>query len=72
MLEKTYRHHETEARHYAAWEAAGAFACGRRPDAETYCIVIPPPNITGRMGSFAHWRAIQHEAGRRKGRGSGR
>ncbi len=49
MLEKTYRHHETEARHYAAWEDAGAFACGRRPDAETYCIVIPPPNITGSL-----------------------
>ena len=49
MLEKIYRHHETEARHYAAWEDAGAFACGRRPDAETYCIVIPPPNITGSL-----------------------
>ena len=49
MLEKTYRHHETEARQYAAWEKAGAFACGRRPGARPFTIVIPPPNVTGSL-----------------------
>ncbi len=49
MLDKTYRHHETEKRQYAAWEQAGAFACGRRPDAKPYSIVIPPPNVTGSL-----------------------
>ena len=49
MLDKTYRHQETEARHYAAWEAAGAFACGTRTGARPYTIVIPPPNITGSL-----------------------
>ncbi len=49
MLEKTYRHHETEARQYAAWEKAGAFACGRRAGARPYTIVIPPPNVTGSL-----------------------
>ncbi len=29
--------------------ASGAFAAGRRPDAEPFCIVIPPPNVTGRL-----------------------
>ena len=49
MLDKTYRHEATEARHYDAWEKAGAFACGRRGNADPYTIVIPPPNVTGSL-----------------------
>jgi len=49
MLDKTYRHHEVEARHYARWEAAHAFAYGRRPEARPFTIVIPPPNVTGSL-----------------------
>ena len=49
MLDKTYRHETTESRRYDAWEAAGAFACGGRGNAEPYTIVIPPPNVTGSL-----------------------
>src|ERR1700760_4973549 len=51
MIEKTYRPAEVEARIYAAWESAGAFRCGRpeRVGARPYCIVIPPPNVTGSL-----------------------
>ncbi len=49
MLEKTYRHEETEPRHYDAWEKTGSFACGRRGNADPYSIVIPPPNVTGSL-----------------------
>src|SRR5207253_593117 len=51
MLDKTYQPSAVEARIYAAWEAAGAFRCGRpeRRDARPYCIVIPPPNVTGSL-----------------------
>ncbi len=49
MLDKTYRPTEVEAKHYALWESAGDFACGRRPEAGAYCIVIPPPNVTGSL-----------------------
>ena len=49
MLDKTYRPSEVEAKHYGLWESAGDFAAGRRPGAETYCIVIPPPNVTGSL-----------------------
>jgi len=49
MLDKTYRHQETEARQYEAWEKADAFACGKRPDAKPFAIVIPPPNVTGSL-----------------------
>ena len=49
MLEKTYDPASTEQRLYEAWESSGAFSCGQRPNAESYCIVIPPPNVTGSL-----------------------
>src|ERR1700687_439514 len=51
MIDKTYQPSEVESRIYAAWEAAGAFRAGRpeRRDAKPYCIVIPPPNVTGSL-----------------------
>jgi valyl-tRNA synthetase len=51
MIEKTYQPAEVEARIYATWESAGAFRCGRpeRVGARPYCIVIPPPNVTGTL-----------------------
>jgi valyl-tRNA synthetase len=51
MIDKTYQPAEVEGRIYAAWERAGAFRAGRpeRRDAEPYCIVIPPPNVTGSL-----------------------
>ncbi len=51
MLEKTYQPREVEEKHYTAWERRGAFACGRnaRADAQSYAIVIPPPNVTGSL-----------------------
>jgi len=48
-LDKTYRPADVESRLYAAWEDAGAFACGQRPDTPPYSIVIPPPNVTGSL-----------------------
>jgi len=51
MIDKTYQPAAVEGRIYAAWEAAGAFRAGRpeRAAAEPYCIVIPPPNVTGSL-----------------------
>ena len=51
MIEKTYQPSEVEGRIYAKWEAAGAFRAGRpeRAGAAPYCIVIPPPNVTGSL-----------------------
>ncbi|MEA2977783.1 MAG: valyl-tRNA synthetase [Alphaproteobacteria bacterium] len=51
MIDKTYQPADVEGRIYAMWEAAGAFRAGRpeRRDAEPYCIVIPPPNVTGSL-----------------------
>jgi valyl-tRNA synthetase len=51
MIENRYQPSAVEARIYAAWEEAGAFRAGRpeRAKAEPYCIVIPPPNVTGSL-----------------------
>ncbi|HLH95454.1 MAG TPA: valine--tRNA ligase [Xanthobacteraceae bacterium] len=51
MIDKNYQPAEVEGRIYAAWEAANAFASGRpeRLGAQPYCIVIPPPNVTGSL-----------------------
>ncbi len=50
-IEKTYQPSEVEGRISQAWENAQAFRAGRpdRKDAEPYCIVIPPPNVTGSL-----------------------
>ena len=52
MLEKTFSPKDSEERLYRQWEESGAF----KPDparvaagAETYSIVIPPPNVTGSL-----------------------
>ncbi|MGC1778199.1 MAG: class I tRNA ligase family protein, partial [Xanthobacteraceae bacterium] len=51
MIENRYLPATVEGRIYAAWEAAGAFRAGRpeRAKAEPYCVVIPPPNVTGSL-----------------------
>jgi valyl-tRNA synthetase len=48
MLDKTFNSKDVEQRIYDAWEKSGAFK-PHRPDAEPFCIVIPPPNVTGRL-----------------------
>src|SRR3974377_1584399 len=51
MIEKTYRPSAVEGRIYAPWEEAQAFRSARpeRLTARPYCIVIPPPNVTGSL-----------------------
>ncbi len=48
-MEKTFNAANAESRLYAAWEKAGCFTAGAnaKPGASTYCIMIPPPNVTG-------------------------
>lgn len=51
MMDKTFEPASVEARISKAWEKADAFRAGRgaEPGAEPYCIVIPPPNVTGSL-----------------------
>src|ERR671913_769021 len=49
MLDKTYDPKEIEARLYPEWEQAGAFKAHPESPKAPYCIVIPPPNVTGSL-----------------------
>ena len=53
MLEKTFDPKSAEPRLYVRWETSGAFSPDRvlaeNPDAEPFCLVIPPPNVTGSL-----------------------
>jgi valyl-tRNA synthetase len=51
MMDKTFEPAAVEARVSKAWDEAEAFKAGRgaAPGAEPYCIVIPPPNVTGSL-----------------------
>lgn len=46
-MEKTYTPHAIEQRWYQIWEEQGYFAA--KPEGESYCIMIPPPNVTGSL-----------------------
>ncbi|WP_424992236.1 valine--tRNA ligase [Oceaniradius stylonematis] len=51
MLDKTFDASRVEPRIAETWDAANAFAAGAgaRDGADPYCIVIPPPNVTGSL-----------------------
>ncbi|MDQ2077195.1 valine--tRNA ligase [Marinimicrobium sp. ABcell2] len=46
-MEKTYQPQSIERQWYETWEKQGYFAPGG--DGDPYCIVIPPPNVTGSL-----------------------
>ena len=54
-MDKAYSPGEIETRIYQRWEASGAFAPSG--DGEPYCIMLPPPNVTGTL-HMGH--AFQH------------
>jgi valyl-tRNA synthetase len=46
-MEKTYNPHAIEKRWYQTWESRGHFA--PKGEGTPYCIMIPPPNVTGTL-----------------------
>ncbi len=46
-LEKTYQPHELEKKWYQHWEKAGYFK--PKHSEKPYCIMLPPPNVTGTL-----------------------
>ena len=46
-MEKTYEPHKIEQRWYQTWEDKGYFSPSG--EGEPYCIMIPPPNVTGSL-----------------------
>ncbi|MBI5331145.1 MAG: valine--tRNA ligase [Betaproteobacteria bacterium] len=56
-LAKAFEPHDIEKRWYAAWEGAGHFQMGADEGRAPYCILLPPPNVTGTL-HMGH--AFQH------------
>jgi valyl-tRNA synthetase len=48
-MDKTFNPNDAETRIYQAWEDSGAFKPKNDDKAEAFSIVIPPPNVTGRL-----------------------
>lgn len=49
QMEGRYQPKNFEDRIYRTWEQADAFKADVNPDKTPYCIVLPPPNITGQL-----------------------
>jgi len=51
MIEKSYQPQDVETRIYQSWIDGGAFkaGAGAKKNAESFSIVIPPPNVTGSL-----------------------
>ncbi len=55
MLEKKYNHLDVEKNKYNNWKEKGYFNCNENSSKEPFCIVIPPPNVTGRLHIGHAW-----------------
>ena len=47
MLDTKYNHDEVEKNKYEKWLEKGYFKCEEDSDKKPFCIVLPPPNVTG-------------------------
>ena len=54
MLDKKYNHLMVEEGKYDTWKEKGYFTSNNL-DKEPYCIVIPPPNVTGKLHLGHAW-----------------
>ncbi|MCI8347801.1 MAG: valine--tRNA ligase [Bacilli bacterium] len=54
MVEKKYNHIEVEKNKYEFWKKKGYFKSGDS-DKNPFCIVIPPPNVTGKLHLGHAW-----------------
>ena len=49
MLDKKYNHKEVEKNKYNEWKENGYFECDENSNKKPFCIVLPPPNVTGKL-----------------------
>ena len=55
MLDKKYNHKEVEMNKYNNWVNKGYFKGDKDKSKEPFCIVIPPPNVTGKLHLGHAW-----------------
>ena len=47
MLDTKYNHSLIEENKYEMWKDNGYFKCEEESNKKPFCIVLPPPNVTG-------------------------
>lgn len=55
MLEKKYDHKKVESIRYEEWKKKGYFKALMDKEKTPFCIVIPPPNVTGKLHLGHAW-----------------
>ena len=55
MLDKKYDHKIVEENKYDFWKDNGFFEAGKDKSKVPFCVVIPPPNVTGRLHLGHAW-----------------
>lgn len=55
MLDKKYNHTEVEKGKYEIWKSKHYFESDSKSSKEPFCIVIPPPNVTGKLHIGHAW-----------------
>ena len=55
MLDKKYNHIEVEKNKYEEWKSKGYFKADSKSSKVPFCIVIPPPNVTGKLHLGHAW-----------------
>jgi len=48
-LDKSYDHNKVEPKWYPVWQEKGYFKADDESDRPPFCLVIPPPNVTGAL-----------------------
>ena len=55
MLEKKYNHKIVEEKKYESWLEKDYFKAGKDKSKVPFCVVIPPPNVTGKLHLGHAW-----------------
>ncbi|MEG1661656.1 MAG: class I tRNA ligase family protein, partial [Clostridiales bacterium] len=48
-ISTTYQPRQVEEKWYPIWQEQGYFSCDRNREGQPFCIVMPPPNVTGQL-----------------------
>ena len=55
MLETKYNHKEVEQNKYDIWKEKGYFKCDPNSNKDPFTIILPPPNVTGKLHLGHAW-----------------
>ena len=55
MLETKYNHKDVEQNKYDIWKDKGYFKCDPNSEKEPFTIILPPPNVTGKLHLGHAW-----------------